>query len=100
MEVICKQCGKTFETTDKRKRFCDDNCRRLWYNSWRKLHSAKLREQYTRDDKDNLNKLHRELRKRKKHSTYTRIAREIIEIKDEDMLVEYLMNTFRGVKKQ
>lgn len=100
MEVICKQCGKTIETVDKRKRFCNDNCRTLYYNNWRKEYSAKLRKQYTEADKTYLNELHKDLRSRKKRSTYTRIAREIIKIDNEDALVEYLLNTFTGVNKK
>lgn len=99
MEITCKQCGKTIETVDKRKRFCDDNCRTLYYNNWRKEHSAKLREQYTKADKAHFNELQKDLRNRKKRSAYTRIAREIIKIDNEDTLVEYLLKTFTGVNK-
>ena len=99
MEITCKQCGKTFETDDKRKKFCDDNCRTLYYNNWRKKYSAKLRKQYTEIDKAHFNELQKDLRSRKKRSTYTRIAREIIKIDNEDALVEYLLKTFTGVNK-
>ena len=99
MEITCKQCGKVIETDDKRKKFCDDNCRKLWYNNWRKEHLAELRKQYTKTDKEHLNELHRDLRSRKKRSTYTKIARDIMKIDNEDTLVEYLLKTFTGVNK-
>lgn len=34
-QLFCKQCGKPLEIKEKSKprKFCSDNCRRLWWNS-------------------------------------------------------------------
>lgn len=42
----CKYCGKEVDTTDKRRRFCSDDCNRLYYNAYR---CEKAKRKYAED---------------------------------------------------
>lgn len=102
-EVKCKHCGQIFTTDDKRKKFCDENCRTAYYNEYRRAHYKEVYERYIENGTEKINAYQRKRRERFKEERYRRIARCIIKIcrkeEAERDLVDYLMNTFNGLKK-
>lgn len=102
-EVKCKQCGKIFKTEDKRRKFCDDNCRVAYYNAYRKEHQKEVLARYLEDDEDRIKRYQKKRRDKIKKERYKKLARIILKICNdgisEDNLADYLMDTFNGVKK-
>lgn len=100
-EVKCKYCGKIFTTEDKRKKFCNDECRKAYYDNYRKEHYKEVYARYIEDDPDRSNRYQRERRERKREEQYREVGRKVMALcgKGEQEIAEFLMKTFTGIKK-
>ena len=44
-EVVCKYCGDKFYTTDRRYKYCCDECKQSWQREWQREYYQKRAEE-------------------------------------------------------
>lgn len=78
--IICQQCGKEFETTNKNRKFCSKSCSctytHLHMSDEAKLIRSKKISDKNRDYYDNMSDEERELKRQKDIETLRRISND------------------------